>query len=146
MRGRTAWATPDYYRAEREHKQFLRTNRAEQNLARDLEENPPPPFERSPQLPGVPVDDAVDRVTYRVLGKLTPADGWVTLATVMRWYAVEREQVFAWVRRGAIDAAMEHGSPTKRFRVLDAATCTREGKAPPVAQPEARKRGRKRTM
>lgn len=70
--------------------------------------------------PGVPVLDP-DGVTYRVLPYLDPRDGWGTAEHWLKRYPVRHATLLAWVHLGILDAAMEAGSPTKRYRVRDEA-------------------------
>lgn len=67
---------------------------------------------------GHPWDDP-DGITYRVVSRLAADGGWVSAATVMRWYTVDFDVVVRWCAMGLLDAAMEAGSPSKRYRVRD---------------------------
>ncbi len=148
VRGRTAWASRDYWQEERQRLVDARVHRAEKRLAEDLEEHPPEPAQRSPQLPGIPWTCPVDGVTYRKVHKLTAAEGWVTAAIVMGWYGVSHEQVIKWVRRGIIDAAVEEYSPTKRYRVLIPNVCDAESrvlKNAPAPVPAKKPRSKRST-
>lgn len=57
-------------------------------------------------------------IAYEMKDRLDPKE-WVTADTLMRWYSASFTQVVAWVNHGRIAAAMERGSPTKRYRVRD---------------------------
>lgn len=60
-------------------------------------------------------------VRFRVEPKLSMELGWVTAQTIGRWFDVQPHTVHHLARIGLLDAAMEAGTPTRRFRVLDTA-------------------------
>lgn len=62
--------------------------------------------------------DPKSGLAYEMKDRLDPRE-WVTADVVMGWYSASFEMVVAWVTHGRLSAAMERGSPTKRYRVLD---------------------------
>jgi hypothetical protein len=148
LNGRTAFATRDWWAQQRRDKRDKRTMEAERELAKTLEEHPPDPLPPPRRVPGQPIRDLAEGVTYRhTTVALLPADGWVTAQTVMGWYGVTYQRVVDWVRAGLLDAAIARGSSTKRYRVLDAAACERDAApgGPPTLAPPVRKGRRVRT-
>lgn len=117
--GRVVVATSDWRREVR------RRELASRAQLFQPEDEAPPVEALSPVL-GVPWKDAQDGVTYRVVERLNLADGWVTVATMMRWFGVPRSVVLAWVQNGLVDAAFEQHTPTKRYRIKDPAAVTAE--------------------
>lgn len=75
----------------------------------------------SPFRAGVPYIDPEDefKLVYRIVQKLDLAEGWGTADFWMRRYHVEFKTLAEWVARGWMDAAIEQGSPTKRYRCRD---------------------------
>lgn len=144
LNGRTAWGNGEWWRHVRQEQATAKRKRADEAFARELEENPPPltvPVDR----PGIPREDRHDGLTYRLVAKLDPAEGWVAASTVMAWYGVDYARVVAWVRAGVIDAAMERHSPTRRYRVTDPARCAAEATIPaPVPAPKRPRGGKKK--
>jgi len=84
-------------------------------------------YHRGP-VEGVPWEDD-DGTVYRVVARLNPGDGWVSVETIMRWFTVPYTSVALWVRKGLLDGALEVGSTTKHYRVLDTAKCMAEAGA-----------------
>lgn len=77
----------------------------------------PRPFEvEAPELRAGGVLEE-DGVRFRVIGRCAAEDGWGTMEFWMRRYDVPRGEVLALVAHGLMDAALEEGSPTRRFRV-----------------------------
>ena len=68
---------------------------------------------------GEPFKDREDDVTYRVVSKLNLNEGWCLDEQLTKRYGIDYKLLLRLVRAGLIDAAMEQGSPTKRFRVRD---------------------------
>lgn len=62
--------------------------------------------------------DPKSGIAYELKDKLDPRE-WVTADVVMGWYSASFEMIVAWVSHGRLAAAMERGSPTKRYRVRD---------------------------
>jgi hypothetical protein len=145
VRGKTVFATPDFWREERSRQRFEHERRAVQRLVRDLEDSPPAPEFRSQSIRGVPVYDPSSGITYREIHTLNAIDGWVTAETVMRWYKLpDFKTVAAWVRAGLLDAAFESTSPTRRFRVLAPDACQREAEKVAALPSNEKKRPRRR--
>jgi hypothetical protein len=141
LRGKTVFATPDFWREERDRQRFEHERRALQRLERDLEESPPPLEFRAQGIRGIPHYDPASGITYREVRKLDAIDGWVTAETVMRWYEIaDFKTVAVWVRKGLLDAAFESTSPTRRYRVLAPDACAREAALTP--KPQKKRRGR----
>lgn len=82
-----------------------------------------PPHVERPRLMQHPDDG----LTYRVVRKLRiQEEGWATAHFWMERYGLTNfagdkgyQFIREWVHRGWLEAAMEEGSPTKRFRCLD---------------------------
>lgn len=68
---------------------------------------------------GRPYFDDEDDLFYRVVEYLDPRDSWMLAEQIMKRYAVGYGTVLKLARMGAIEPAMEFGSPTKRYRVKD---------------------------
>jgi hypothetical protein len=142
LNGKTAWASKDYWdaqprrdmliRRERQVQKVGELNAAAQAKAAEEAEYVHPP-RASPALPGQPFTDP-DGATYRLVDNLSAADVWVGAGTLMAWYKVPYAQVVDWVRRGLVDGVIQRGSPTKRYRVIDAAGCLAEAQAFATAQ------------
>lgn len=62
--------------------------------------------------------DPKSGIAYEIKDRLDPRE-WVTADVLMGWYSASFDMVVAWVNHGRIAAAMERGSPTKRYRVRD---------------------------
>ncbi len=62
--------------------------------------------------------DPKSGIAYELKDRLDPRE-WVTADVLMGWYSASFEMVVAWVSHGRLAAAMERGSPTKRYRVRD---------------------------
>jgi hypothetical protein len=61
-----------------------------------------------------------DQVNYRIVKKINIQEGWGTAAFWMERYGVTTfNYVREWVERGWLDAALQEGSPTKRYRCRD---------------------------
>lgn len=65
------------------------------------------------------VQDEGSGVRFRIEPKLSVDLGWVTANTIGRWFDIQPHTVHHLARVGLLDAAMEMGSPTRRFRVLN---------------------------
>jgi hypothetical protein len=143
LNGQTRYATHDWRPTASDRLGRVRSPEPAESIITDVDPNTgvrdAPPPRRRPE-PGTLVT-AEDGATYRVLKKLNDADGWVPAGVVMAWYGVPHVQVIAWLRRGLLDGAIEAGSPTYRYRVVDAAGCRRECNAALAMKPPA-KRGR----
>jgi hypothetical protein len=65
--------------------------------------------------------DPMDGVEYRVVraGALDPREGWAPLVFwAQRWHC-KHEVVIELAQTGWLDAAVEHDSPTRRYRCRD---------------------------
>lgn len=137
--GRTLWASRDYrpYRPM----PVGRTKTGEVVSPAPIPADSPD----SPFRAGVPYTDPEDKITYRVVAKLDLREGWGTAAFWMARYHVTWDVLVEWVERGWLDAAMEQGSPTKRFRCRDEGRLLAYLDVNPglVLTPKARKRARK---
>lgn len=89
-----------------------------------------PPADVPEPRPGVEEFDPHDRVRYRVVRELSPAEGWVTAATMLDWFQCPFNRVLDWARRGLVEVAQERGSPTRRYRVMDPTRCMAEARRP----------------
>lgn len=81
----------------------------------------PTPGPALPQEVGLPFEDGELGITFRVVRKLDLREGWGTAGFWMARYRAPWEAVAEWVRRGWLDAAVEAGSPTRRYRLRDEA-------------------------
>lgn len=61
--------------------------------------------------------DQDEQVHYRVIGSTPAVEGWATSPFWLKRYEIALSTLLRMVQRGLIDAAMERGSPTKRYRV-----------------------------
>lgn len=68
---------------------------------------------------GVPYRDPDDGIVYRIVHRLDLREGWGTSAFWLARFHVTWDVLVEWIERGWFDAAMEQGSPTKRFRCRD---------------------------
>lgn len=85
----------------------------------------PPP--RALPTPAAPTyHDPETGVTFKVLPGLRTTDGWVTGATMAGWFNILPATLHHLARGRFIDAAVEPGSPTRRYRAADKAAVTRE--------------------
>ncbi len=73
----------------------------------------------TPPDAGLPFEDTELGITFRVVRRLDLREGWGTAGFWMERYKVPWEAVAEWVRRGWLDAAVEMGSPTRRYRLRD---------------------------
>lgn len=87
---------------------------------------------------GVPYP-ASDGVTYNVVQYLDPRQGWGTAEHWLKRYPVSHATLLKWVHLGILDAAMESGSPTKRYRVRDEARVTLYLRENPAAKLQGRR-------
>jgi hypothetical protein len=142
--GRTAWGNGEWWRHTRQAQATARRKRADEAFRQELEDNPPPLTVPAVEQPGVPREDRHDGLTYRLVARLDPAEGWVAASTVMAWYGVDYARVVAWVRAGMLDAAMERHSPTRRYRVTDPVRCAAEATKPAPDPTGKRGRGKKK--
>ncbi len=58
-----------------------------------------------------------DQLNYRVIRLCAPEDGWATAEHWCGRYKIGHQVLLQMVRRGLFDGALEHDSPTKRYRV-----------------------------
>ena len=58
-------------------------------------------------------------VVYKMVEHLDPMQGWCLISQLMKHYGVQQRTVLEWCQVGLIDAAIEHGTPTKRYKPLD---------------------------
>lgn len=92
------------------------------NRARDTVINTqaiPPDSPESPFRDGHAWRCPDDQLTYRVVQSIDISAGWGTAAFWMTRYGVTFLFVREWVERGWLDAAIEQGTPTKRYRCRD---------------------------
>lgn len=73
----------------------------------------------SPFRAGVPWFDELDDVTYRVVVRLNPLDGWASSEFWQRRWGMPHRSVCEMSSAGWLDAAMEEGTAAKRYRCRD---------------------------
>jgi hypothetical protein len=73
----------------------------------------------SPYRVGVPWYDEADGVTYRVLVRLDPMEGWAGAEFWRARWGIGYPVIYTFVNAGYVDAAMEEGTGTKRYRCRD---------------------------
>lgn len=73
----------------------------------------------APFREGVPYRDLDTDIVVRIVQKLHIAEGWGTLEFWLKRYGCRFETFQLFTEMGLIDAAMEQGSPTIRYRVRD---------------------------
>lgn len=61
--------------------------------------------------------DAEDDLNYRVISRCRPEEGWAVATFWLGHYSTSFPTLIQMCQVGIMDGAMEHGSPTKRFRV-----------------------------
>ncbi len=101
----------------------------------------PPSSPDSPFRVGEPYADPHDQIVYRVVGpgRCPPSEGWGTMHFwTARWDCYFSDLVKL-VQMGWLDAAMEQGSATKRFRCREEQRCVdwlnAHGRKPPRRSP-----------
>ncbi len=108
--GRAVYTTRDFPRTP-----------APQLLEHKTSQHVPAHHPQSPFRLGSAFEDPEDGITYRVVspGILDPAQGWAPLAFWVKRWGVVASSVHLLAAIGLVDAAVELGSPTRRFRVRD---------------------------
>lgn len=96
-----------------------------------------------PREVGVAYTCPDDGLTYRIVQRLDLSEGWGTAAFWQARYQVPWPTIAGWVERGWFDAAMEAGSPTKRFRCRDERRILAELEINPALLGGARRRRRR---
>lgn len=61
--------------------------------------------------------DVDDDLHYRVINRTPTENGWAVAEFWLKRYEIAFSTLLQMAKRGLFDAAMEHGSPTKRYRV-----------------------------
>jgi hypothetical protein len=79
----------------------------------------PPDSPDSPMRAGVAYRDPDTGMVLRIVERLRIEEGWGTSRFWCDRYCVPFSALLEWVELGLMDAAMERGSPTKRFRCRD---------------------------
>jgi hypothetical protein len=112
-RGRVLYASPDYA-------QYKPMPRSLDRGGNPIDQAPiPMDSAGSPQRQGIPYRDPEDGLVYRIIDRLNIQEGWGTAGFWMKRYTVAWDVIVLWVERGWLEAAMERGSPTKRYRCRD---------------------------
>ena len=116
LRGQTVWVSRDY------RKPLDRTPRRADGTIID-DERVLPGSPDSPFRAGVPYYDADDEVEYRAVRAraLDPREGWRTAEFWIDRWKTDWRGLKTLVEKGWLDAAIEEGSATKRFRCRDQA-------------------------
>ena len=78
--------------------------------------------------------DPKTMVVYKMVQHLDPMQGWCLVSQLMKHYGCQQREILTWCQLGLIDAAIEVGTPTKRYRPRD------DGKLKQLAA-EAHERG-----
>ena len=74
---------------------------------------------RSPFRAGIPYQDPEDGVTYRVVSRLDPLEGWASQAFWTKRWKVLPQSIAVIAQHGLLDAAMEQNTYAKRYRARD---------------------------
>jgi hypothetical protein len=113
--GKTIWASRDF-----------RLPRRVEGPARDRDGIPvdvvraiPADSARSIFREGVPLSDDNEGITYQVLGRCDPLQGWATTAFWQDRWRIKHGDLVKFVSLGYLDAAIEAGSQIRRFRCRD---------------------------
>lgn len=118
IRGRPWWQSPDFRVVDIPGS----VRNSDGELVSEVDLTPIPPD--SPERPfreGQAYQCPDDGVVYRVVsrGRLTGAGGWGAVDFWLDRYACSFADLRDLAERGLLDAAMEAGSPTKKFRCRD---------------------------
>lgn len=73
----------------------------------------------SPFALGIPFTDEDDGITYRVVTRLDPMDGWASEEFWQRRWGVPHASICVFVETGHLDAAMEENTMARRYRCRD---------------------------
>lgn len=98
---------------------------------------------QSPFRAGVPYTDPEDGVTYRVVLRLDPLEGWASQAFWVKRWKVLPQSIAVIVQHGLLDAAMEQNTYAKRYRarderiILESPVLAQERKRAQAAQAQA---------
>ena len=116
LRGHTAWVSRDY-RAPVDRT----PRRRDGSVIDDARVQPDSPD--SPYRAGVAYYDADDEVEYRAVRAraLDPREGWRTADFWLDRWKADWKALKTLIEKGWLDAAIEEGSATKRFRCRDEA-------------------------
>lgn len=138
LRGQAMWASRDYRPA------LDRTPRRRDGSVID-DERVLPDSPDSPFRAGVPYYDADDVIEYRAVRAqaLDPRSGWRTADFWLDRWSTEWKTLRALVERGWLDAAIEEGTATKRFRCRDESRVL-ESLKPAKETPRDHRRGLRR--
>jgi len=91
-------------------------------LPREAEERSVREEQRVPALfrgPEGVVRDEHDGLSYRLVDRIDPQQGWATCESLMRWFGVDHRVVVAWAQKGLLDCASERSSSVRYYRVLN---------------------------
>lgn len=81
---------------------------------------PIPPSEKIIEFrAGVPYTCPEDGITYRVLKRCDPKDGWAPAGFWRRRWGITFRSIRTFVEKGWLQPGIEEGSPTKRYRCVD---------------------------
>lgn len=115
IRGRAAYQTRDWRAAH--------VRPAPRDVDADGVTLPGAPVVGPPRPPslraGYPYRDPETDLVFRVVERLDPAEGWGTADFWCRRFRVDFDKLAEWVQLGWVDAAVEAGSPTRRYRPRD---------------------------
>jgi len=79
----------------------------------------------APFRAGTPYVDELEQVTYRVVSRLNPVEGWAPADFFQDRWLIGRKELLQLARHGLLDAAMVEGSQVQHFRVRDEAAVLR---------------------
>lgn len=138
VRGRIAWQNPEARRALELHQKTTQAkplDRERQPLCKCVPAAPGVPGvvcdlhrqrrQIAPFRAGVPYVDALEQVTYRVVSRLNPSEGWAPADFFQQRWLIGRKELLQLARHGLLDAAMVEGSQVQHFRVRDEAAVLR---------------------
>lgn len=125
LHGRTYYESPGYRDIRRE------LDRAKKSLPRDKEGNPvdlssvAPASPQSPFRAGLSYLDPEEGISYRVVPKLDPREGWATSEFWQDRWRLRHSDLIKFVELGLLDAAMLESSQVRRYRCRDEAAVQR---------------------
>jgi hypothetical protein len=113
LQGRTAYASRNMPR--KTHRASEALNLDEQGEPVDVASAIAPTLPPSVYQLGVPFFDSEEGVEYRVLKRLTPADGWASATFWKNRWGCNLTDLLDIVKAGWMLAAIEHGSHVRRY-------------------------------
>ncbi len=141
IKGRSVWGSPELRQRERararQHQSLPLGRKGTPHEGQVLSPaGVPADSPASPYRAGIAFECPEDRVTYRIVLRLDPREGWATSDFWQERWRCRHVDVLRLVERGLLDAAMEQGSQVRRYRCRDERMCL----GSPVLRNEARRR------